>query len=104
MPRSICATAAPLAQRPPAAALHAESLLALAELPEAGRWMYGADADVAGAEARRGACWACRPAVLRKGVAAQLAALRGWCGDAAGTVVVHRKVIWRWTRPTRWRR
>jgi threonine aldolase len=24
-------------------------------------------------------------------VAAQLAALRGWCGDAAGTVVVHRK-------------
>lgn len=69
-----------------------ESLLALAELPEAalpldvygeGEAMQALEADVAALLGKPAA------AFFHKGVAAQLAALRVWCGEGDGPVALH---------------
>jgi len=69
-----------------------ESLLALAELPEAtqpldvygdGAVLQALEADVAGRLGKPAASF------FHKGVAAQLAALRVWCGDGDGPVALH---------------
>lgn len=69
-----------------------ESLLALAELPEAAGALdvYGDGAVLQALEAQGAALLGLPVAQFwHKGVAAQLAALRGWCGDTARPVVVH---------------
>ncbi|MBV8604369.1 MAG: threonine aldolase [Pelomonas sp.] len=69
-----------------------ESLQALIELPEAAAPadVYGDGAVLQAFEAE-GAALLGKPAAtfFHKGVAAQLAALRLWCGDGTGPVVVH---------------
>lgn len=69
-----------------------ESLLALAEVPEAARPLdvYGEGEAIQQLEAEVAALLG-KPAArfMHKGVAAQLAALRVWCGDGDGPVALH---------------